>query len=493
VVKIFTHTGFAMIILSGTLGGCASRLSMPSSTSLLPPIAVADKWSSTDLSTSGNSSIPIRKVALSQWWTVFNDVQLNQLIVRALSKNTDIAIAKATLQQSRAARDLVEANLYPRLDGKISAQRNKNGDSTTNNFAVSVDAAWEPDIFGSNRNALRASDASVSAYTANLADIQVSVAAEVALVYLQLRGAQARSKIAKANLDSQLETLQLTEWRVKAGLLTALEQAQAITASEQTKAQIPVLDTSITQLTHSLAVLIGEAPHQLKKQFLESRPVPMADASLSFSFPAETLRQRPDIRAAEFQVESAWARVMQADAALYPRFQLSGSLGLRALSISGLSNGASLIAGILANASLPIYDAGVGKAQVQMQRAAFEQARMAYQSIVLNALKEVEDALVALYSDRQRHLNLFNATQSAVQAAQLAKQRFTSGLVDYQVVLETQRTLLNTQDALTVTEANLSTDHVRLYKALGGGWKPDVDEVNPLVIGSLPMPLLNSQ
>jgi outer membrane protein TolC len=184
------------------------------------------------------------------------------------------------------------------------------------------------------------------------------------------------------------------------------------------------------------------------------------------------LRQRSDVRAAEFQVSAAAARVSQADAARLPRFNLGGSLGLGALTLGALTNGASVAAAFVASVSLPLFDAGAADAQLRAQQAALFQANTVYQATVLTALTEVEDALVALRGDRERLLRLQNAFEAADMAALLANERYRSGLVDFQTVLDTQRTRLGTQENVAISRAAVSTDHVRLYKALGGGWLP---------------------
>ncbi|WP_422945401.1 efflux transporter outer membrane subunit [Undibacterium sp. Ren11W] len=451
------------------LAACVSTLT-PSP--LLPDISMPLAWSGTVLP---DGTIEAKnRVDLALWWQGFNDPLLDNLIKLALQNNSNVSMAKAALLQSRALRDVAAAGLFPRLDVSASAQRSKIGTpGPGNSFHAGFDASWEPDIFGANRSALQASEASLDASVASLADIQISIAAEVALTYIQLRGEQTRLIIAQNNLTSQSETLQITNWRVQAGLLTSLEAEQARAASEQTKAQIPTLRTSIEQISHSLAVLCGQHPVALRTQLSEIQAIPQANEALTMSIPAETLRQRPDVRTAEHQVAAAWARVKQGDAALYPNFQISGSVGWRALTIGALSNSASLVAAILANVSLPVFDAGAGRAQVRAQQAAFEQLRMSYQSTALTALKEVEDAIVALNGDRERLLSLRNAAEAAANAALLARQRYTSGLVDFQTVLETQRSILSTQDAVASSMTDLSADHVRLYKALGGGWQPD--------------------
>jgi NodT family efflux transporter outer membrane factor (OMF) lipoprotein len=375
-------------------------------------------------------------------------------------------------------RDVADANLWPSVGGSASAGRNRSGDNTANRFQAGLDASWELDIFGANRAAVRALDASAEASAATLAEVQVSLAAEVALDYIALRSAQERLGIAQANLASQQETLQLTDWRFQAGLVTTLEAEQARASAEQTAAQIPTLQTTIVQSSHALSVLTGQAPMALATSLAPIAPLPQVSGDWAMAFPAETLRQRPDVRAAEFQVSAAAAQVSQADAARLPNFKLGGNLGLSALTLGALTDGASLAAGVLASLSMPVFDAGASQAQLRAQEAAMVQASMTYQATVLTALSEVEDALVALQGDRVRLLRLQAAYQSADIAALLARQRYGSGLVDFQTVLETQRTRLSSQDSVAIARASVSADHVRLVKALGGGWLPENLDAN---------------
>jgi outer membrane protein TolC len=207
--------------------------------------------------------------------------------------------------------------------------------------------------------------------------------------------------------------------------------------------------------------------------FSTNPPIPQAADDLVLSFPADTLRQRPDVRAAEQQVAAALARVAQADAARKPSFRIGGSLGLSALTLGALTDGASVVSSLLAGVTLPIFDGGAARATLRAEQAALVQAQEAYRATILTALKEVEDALVALRGDRERLLRLNLAATSARNAAQMARQRYDSGLVDFQVVLETQRSQLGTQDSVASTQTDLAADHVRLYKALGGGWNPE--------------------
>jgi outer membrane protein TolC len=463
----------------------------------LPVIKVPAAWSLPTTSAESNH----QPSDLTQWWQHFHDPLLTQLIGQSLQHNTSVNIAQANLQQARALNDVALASLWPQLSASTSAQRNRNNSQASSQgsnknssaFRAGFDASWEPDIFGVLGDAVAASKANQAASAISLADIQISIAAEVAINYIQLRGAQLRLLIANENLKSQLETLQITNWRAQAGLLTSLESEQALTAAEQLQAQIPVFDTAVAQLLHGLLVLCGQPPdsqsplQQQLNQQLDQQPayidsqvknsaaqlvslVPQTSMALAYDIPAVTLRKRPDIRSAEWQVSAATARVIQAEAARYPNFQLSGSLGLQSLTLGSLTNSASLLASLLASVSAPIIDGGARRAQVRVETALLEQSRNTYRATVLHAIQEVEDDLIILHNDQQRLQHLQLAADAANNAWLLARQRYSSGLIDFQTVLETQRALFNTQDAVASTSTDVSADMVRLYKAFGGGW-----------------------
>lgn len=411
----------------------------------------------------------------SAWWTSFGDPLLSQLVTQALQANTSIRSAQAALQQSRALRDVTVASAGPNLTLSGSAGRSQTEHfEAINSFKAGLDARWEMDIFGGNRASINASEADAQAAQASLRDVQVSIAAEVALAYIDLRGYQAQLAIAQSNLTSQQETLQITQWRAQAGLVTSLEVEQAQTSVAQTAALVPALQTSLARTRHSLSVLTGQRPLELDGLLSPTQPVPSvapANSDTTGQIPANTLRQRADVRAAEHRVSAALARVDAADAARYPSFNLGGSLASSALTLAGLGNAGTLVGSLLASVSVPLFDGGAANSQLLSQQAALEQSRAAYQATVLAALQEVEDALVALANDRQRLVLQQLAANSAGNAALLANNRYASGLIDFQSVLQTQRTLLSSQDSVASLQAALSADHVRLIKALGGGWQ----------------------
>jgi NodT family efflux transporter outer membrane factor (OMF) lipoprotein len=446
----------------------------------MPDVAVPGQWAAVTPNFPAVELAP----AVAQWWQRFGDSTLTALVSQALQANTDVRTARAVLQQSRALRDGKTAGLGPNVSASASAQRSRSGgNDASDSFQAGFDASWEPDVFGGQHSAVKAAEADAQAAQSNLSLVQVSMAAEVTVTYIDLRALQARLAIARSNLAAQIEILQIARWRAQAGLASSLDVEQAVAASEQTSAQIPSLLTSLAQDASSLAVLTGQLQEVLLSSLAADAVhvgvVPQAPPNLAISFPAQTLRQRPDVSAAEYRVSAALARVAQADAARYPGFQISGSLGLRSLTLGALTNGTSVAQSLLAGISIPLFDGGAARSQVRAQEAALEQTRLAYQSTVLKALKDVEDALVALKGNTERLARLQAAAGAAANADLLARQRYASGLIDFRTVLDTQRTLLSTQDAVEATRASLSADHVRLYKALGGGWTPEAPNTTP--------------
>ena len=429
--------------------------------------------------TAAASSAPVGGDAAvrADWWERFGDPALAPLVAQALRANTDLDAARARLRQARAQREIAAAALSPTLGASGSAQASRSeGRDTAEQYRAGLDARWELDLWGGAAAGVRAADASAQAGALTLAHAQVAVAAETALGLLQLRGTQAREAIARRNLEAQLQTLQITQWRHEAGLVTQLDVEQARTAVEQTRAQLPALAAGAAQTMNALAVLTGRAPGALHAELaVGDATAPAAPPDLALAVPAEVLRRRADVQAAERQVAAAAARVEQADAQRLPSVSLGGSIGLSALTLGGLGSGAA-VASLLAGVDLPVLDGGRLRAQVRQQEAARDEAAAAWRATVLAALQEVEDALVARHSTREQLAAQQAAASSARSAATLAEQRYRSGLVDFQNVLQSQRTLLAAEDAVAVTATALATAHVRLYKALGGGWDPSEPE-----------------
>lgn len=425
---------------------------------------------------SGVKSQQSKPEDLSQWWQRFGDAQMTGLIEQALQANPSVQSAQASLRQARAQLDGQEASRMPNASAGVDRSRSwEDGDNGRNNYAARVSASWEPDFWGRQANVVKAGEANVQAAVASVEGSHVSLAAEVALDYIELRSLQNRLYIAENNLRIQRENQQITEWRVQAGLATSLDAEQARSATAQTAAQVPALEASLAKMRHALAILTGQAPSALDSVLSAAKPLPVAPPHLAIALPADTLRQRPDVRVQEQKVIAAVANLSSQERANFPTLRLSGSLGVSALTLGALS-GAPVAQSIAAALSAPLFDAGANRAQIRVQQAAVEQARISYRATVLTALQEVEDALAQLQGDKDRlvHLQIFE--EAARNAQLMANQRYSSGLIDFQTVLDTQRTLLTSQDSVANAQAAISTDYVRLYKALGGGWQPlDVD------------------
>ncbi|MDD5029056.1 MAG: efflux transporter outer membrane subunit [Rhodoferax sp.] len=411
------------------------------------------------------------ELLLQPWWQPFNDAVLRQLITQALQTNSTVESARAAVLQARASRQVELASQRPQLTLSGGLTRSGSEGSSSVSARAGLDASWELDIFGANRSALANQDAQVVAAQTSLRDVQLTMSAEVALAYIQLRSLQAQLDVAGRNLASQQETLQITQWRAQAGLLTSLEVEQALAATAQTSALLPSLSSNLAKARHSLATLTGKQPTELDTQLQPVQAVPRAPAAIADVIDADRLRQRADVRAAEARVTAALASVDAANAARYPSFRLGGSVGLTALTLAGLSKGASVATTVLASMTAPLFDGGAGLARVEVQKATLLQAQASYRGTLLTALKDVEDTMVSWRNDQQRINSLQQAASAANNAALLANNRYTSGLVDFQTVLQTQRTLLSAQDSLASVQADQSADYVRLVKAIGGTWQ----------------------
>jgi len=430
---------------------------------------------------------------IATWWQHLGDPLLTHLIAQAIQASPDLQSARAKLRQARAQRRLAFGNLWPTLSASASAQHTEASqsgvgggqnaaisgaptsgiDSSQDLYDIGFDASWEPDIVGGQRRALEAARADEAASVANFHNTQVTLAAEVARNYVDARSSQAQIAIAQANLASQSETLALTEWRVQAGLTSSLDAEQARTNVEQVRATIPALETSLVEADHRLAVLLGLAPGALHGELAAPAPIPQVPKPLTIGIPADILRQRPDVAAAERTLAAATARIGEAEAARYPSLTLSGSVGLEAMTIGALTNGSSFAANVLGKLAQTVFDGGRISAQIEIQNAAQQQSLASYKATVLGALEDVENALVSLANSQARATALTRAVESARNAALLARDRYTAGIIDFQVVLDTERTVLTVEESLNGAQADNVTAAIQLYKALGGGWSPN--------------------
>lgn len=414
---------------------------------------------------------------LSQWWQDLKDPLLSGLVNEALQASPDLRRAQARLREARARRAVAEAGRFPDVSASGSASRSHSSEETGNGstrelYNASFDASWEMDVFGGIRRGIEAAEADFESSVESLNDAQVSLVAEVALNYVEVRTLQIRIGIARDNLASQSETLQLTDWRAQAGLVSRQDVEQARSNREQTRALVPSLETSLAEAEHRLDILLGRMPGTLHQRLAPAGDLPDVPDQIAVGIPADTLRQRPDVRAAERTLAAETARVGAAEAARYPLFNLSGSIGLEALSMDALGNSGAATSSLLARITAPIFDAGRLRHQVDIQDAVREQAQVAYEQTILNALQDVENTLVALARNQERAEALATAVESSRNAAQLARQSYSAGLIDFQSVLDTERSVLSIEDSFASTRSDGVLALIRLYKALGGGWSP---------------------
>ncbi|MBS7350747.1 MAG: efflux transporter outer membrane subunit [Comamonas sp.] len=467
-----------LIVALGSLSACHT-LGSTAGTDALPALDLPSAWSAWDRQPNNADSAPSPAFDLAQWWQAWGDPTLTALVEQSLAANTSIASARAALEQSRAQWQLQQANALPSVGASASARRSQQGhDDARSSYGAGLDASWEVDWWGKRSLAIEASAQNLAASQASLHTAQVSLAAEVALQYIQLRLTQERLRIAQENLALQQETLQLTDWRVQAGLAASLDLEQARQSVAQTAAQIPALQTTLAQSRNALAVLTGHVPQNWTMAGIdEASALPQAPQGITLALPADTLRQRPDVLAQQHRVQAAWANLAAQERANLPTLRLSGSLTWSAATLGALTNGASLAKSIGAALAAPLFDGGANRAQIAAQQAAVEQARQSYRATVLSALQEVEDGLVQWLGDQERLVHLEVASQASEQTLLLAQHRYESGLVDFRTLVESQRSLLSSQDTLASAKATISQDVVRLFKAMGGGWSPDTDEL----------------
>lgn len=411
-----------------------------------------------------------RSVPAASGWQGFGDPLLTALVDEALAANTDLLTARAALAQARAQRDLTAAGAAPQVGTSASVGRNRSGGRSSNSLQAGLDASWEADAFGSLRNDVRAAALAAEASAASLDATRLSVAGETAIAYAQWRLAREQLAIARQSTQSQADTLQIVQWRVAAGLATQLDAEQAASSLESTRAQVPALEKQLAQGQHALELLTGRAPGALAQRLAEAPATVTPPALPAVALPADTLRQRPDVRAAELRVQSQWATLAAREADRLPSFRISGSLAWQAATWSALGGPASLVAGIAAAVDWPLLDGGAASARVAVQQAVLDQAEAGYQGSVLAALQDVEDNLAALQADGTRVATLERALTAAESALQIAQARYQAGLTDFTTLLDSQRSALSARNALASARTDLWLTHVRLAKALGGAW-----------------------
>jgi multidrug efflux system outer membrane protein len=457
-----------------------------------PQVPVPAAWSEAQPGTAKAGA-----AVMAQWWTTFKDPLLESLIARAVVSNWDLRTAVGRVREARAQRVVAGANLWPSINVSGSYTRQRSSENAiplslggisggTNGaptpflqglkldqdlFQAGFDASWEIDLFGDVRRSIEAADADRAASQEAARNTLVSLLAEVARNYVEVRGVQRRLAVAQENLEAQQETLELTRARFNAGLTSELDVTQAASQLATTQSQIPPLETSLKQGIHRLGVLLGQEPGALLAELSTTAPIPAVPPQVPVGLPAELLRRRPDVRQAERQLAAATARIGVAEADLYPKLSLTGSLGLESLKLADLAKGASRFWSVGPTLSWPIFDAGRIRANIAVQDARTDQQLSSYAQTVLTALEDVENALVAYSRERDRHTQLADAVAANRRAVELSNELYRTGLGNFLNVLDSERALLSSQNDLAQSEAAVSTDVVALHKALGGGWE----------------------
>ena len=420
------------------------------------------------------SMVNDRAVQLGQWWWQFNDPILINLVEEAIKANLDLKIAETSLRQARAARGIAVGGLWPSLSATTGYQRwNKPGTTIGDQdlYQAGLDALWELDFFGGLRRNVESAEANIQAAAENIRDVQVSLVAEVALNYMQLRGYQEEIAIARKNLKAQQQTAEIIRKQLKVGFENALDLANAEANVATTESQIPVFETEARQSIYALSVLLARPPANLLDQLGPQSPLPRIPAEVPVGLPSDLLRRRPDIRASEAQLHAATAQIGVAVAAFFPQFSLTGSINWQSNMVSTWWTRDSRSFSIGPAGTWSIFQGGAIASNVRLQEALRDQAFLTYQKTVLGAFQDVENALIAFSKEQQHRKILTEAVIANRKAVDLSLLLYSEGMSDFLNVLIAQRSLYSSEDALVQSERSIATDLIALFKALGGGWE----------------------
>ena len=423
----------------------------------------------------------------TSWWSLLGDETLTHLIQQATLANLDIRIAMARLKESRANRKAAGAGGYPAIGAAGSAstrQQSENSpsnpqlppplpaaDSTSDLYLVGLDATWEIDIFGGVKRARQAADARMAAAQSNRDDVIRIVRAEVALNYIELRGLQKRKAVLERNIQVQKDTLAFARNRLASGLGSALEVSQAQAQLLTTEATLPAISADIQLRLFQINTLLGEHPGQRREMLLRYKALPVPPEAIFTDIPSEVLRRRPDIRAFERLLAAEVADIGAATADLFPRFSLVGGFGRESAARGDLLEGSSQFWRLGPSVRWSIFQGGRIRSNIDAQNAQSEAALARYEKAVLNVLQEVNSALVDHGHERETAESLRKAVAESRKSVTLSTALYKEGLSDILTVLNTESLLLNVEEAYALSLTREWTSMIRLYKALGGGWK----------------------
>lgn len=420
---------------------------------------------------------------LQNWWTVFDDPVLNQLIERARSGNLDLQTAASRVRAARTSLAIANGARMPVLDAEGQSSRNRqsddgwlaqvapdNGFDAQNLYEIGLDASWELDLFGRVRRSIESSQAEYQSTIETERDVMVTLFAEVAMTYIELREFQAQIVYATGNIAVQEESLALARERYQTGLSSQLDVAQAQATLGMTEAALPDFKTGRSQALYRLAILLGVEPGSLQEEFNTTAPIPYPVGRIALGLPVDIVRQRPDIRAAERRLAAQTAQIGVATAALYPDFTLNGFIGLQTRSVDDLFSSNSNMWGVSLPVSWNLFDGGRVRNNIELQKELTEQRLLDYRQVVLKALEEVQSALVAYNNEQDKLKALRKATDATAEGVRLALVQYDTGLTSYNNLMGMQRDLFTLQEKLAASEAQLDFALISLYKAAGGGW-----------------------
>ena len=462
-----------LLLLSG---GC--RVVGPDYTR--PEIKVPNQWPSGETA-EGNR---LAGEALAAWWTTLDDPVLTSLVERALANNKDLKIALTRIRQSRASLGIAEKQRDPSVTGSAQYRRTQSGTPTRDDddpflftsgsdfYDIGFDAAWEADLFGKKYRNIEAAVADLQSSEEGFRGVMVSLVSETASSYVRLRTFQQQLEIVNRNLALQEKVLEVLEAQAAAGLISSLQVQQSRYNIENTRSRLPGYRISIEESLNTLAILLGEMPGSLHQELQSPAPVPVPSVEIAIGIPADILRRRPDIRMAERGLAAQTARIGAATAELYPSFRLSGSLGMTANSLNGFFSDDSPGISIIPFISIPLFNRDKIRDQIEVQNAIQERYFIEYETSVLDAIKEVRDAVLAYGEEQKRYMTLEKGAVEARTALDIADEQFRSGLVTFINVLDAQRALLSFEETQVSSRGAITQDLIRLYKALGGGWDP---------------------
>ncbi|HTJ19144.1 MAG TPA: efflux transporter outer membrane subunit [Steroidobacteraceae bacterium] len=441
-----------------------------------PEVATSDQFVGTDAAQFSTQDVE------REFWKQFNDEQLNELIERALVANHDIRIATSRLREARALRGQAKLDLAPTVtasSGYTKARASdrqlgplQNVDREQDFYDSGFDAFWELDFFGRVRRGVEASTAQLQSAEASVYATQVSVTAEVARNYFELRGAQEQLEVARRNAENQGETVRITTARLDAGRGTQLDASRAQAQLSATLATIPDLEAGVTRSMLRLGVLTGQQPESVVPQLSAAKPLPTLPVAHDIGTPELLLRRRPDIRVAERNLAASTAEIGVAVGDLFPRITFLGHWGYDAVSSSALGNTGSETFSFGPSISWAAFDLGRVRQKIAQREAAADGALAKYEQTVLQALEETDASLTAYSKAIVKQQHLQTSANASLEAAKLARARYENGVADFLQVLDAERTALAAEDQLARSETQTATALLATYKALGGGFRP---------------------